>query len=50
MYAVIKAVLRKMGAPDCGGVRAPLYNLVDEDEAQVDKCVAMIKAAYEKFL
>ena len=50
MYAVIKAVLRKMGAPDCGGVRAPLYNLVPEDEAQVDKCVAMIKAAYEKFL
>ena len=48
--AVIKAVLRKMGAPDCGGVRAPLYNLVPEDEAQVDKCVAMIKAAYEKFL
>ena len=50
MYGVIKAVLRKMGAPDCGGVRAPLYNLVPEDEAQVDKCVAMIRAAYEKFL
>ena len=50
MYAVIKAVLRKMGAPDCGGVRAPLYNLVPEDEAQVDKCVAMIRAAYEKYL
>ena len=50
MYAVIKAVLRKMGAPDCGGVRAPLYNLVPEDEAQVDKCVEMIKAAYAKYL
>ena len=50
MYAVIKAVLRKMGAPDCGGVRAPLFNLVPEDEAQVDKCVEMIKAAYAKFL
>ena len=50
MYAVIKAVLRKLGAPDCGGVRAPLYNLVPEDEAQVDKCVALIRAAYEKFL
>ena len=50
MYGVIKAVLRKMGAPDCGGVRAPLYNLVPEDEAQVDKCVAMIQAAYDKYL
>ncbi len=50
MYAVIKAVLRKMGAPDCGGVRAPLYNLVPEDEAQIDKCVDMIKAAYAKYL
>ena len=50
MYAVIKAVLRKMGAPDCGGVRAPLFNLVPEDEAQIDKCVEMIKAAYAKFL
>jgi len=50
MYAVIKAVLRKMGAPDCGGVRAPLYNLVPEDEAQIDKCVEMIKAAYAKYL
>ena len=50
MYAVIKAVLRKMGAPDCGGVRAPLYNLVPEDEAQIDKCVEMIKAAYAKYI
>ena len=50
MYAVIKAVLRKMDAPDCGGVRAPLFNLVPEDDAQVDKCVEMIKAAYAKYL
>ena len=50
MYAVIKAVLRKMGAPDCGGVRAPLFNLVPEDEAQIDKCVEMIKAAYAKYI
>lgn len=50
MYAVIKAVLRKMGAPDCGGVRSPLFNLVPEDEAQVDKCVEMIKSAYAKYL
>ncbi len=50
MYAVIKACIRKMGGPDIGGVRAPLYDLVPEDLAQVDKCVEMIRAANEKFL
>ena len=50
MYAVIKEVIRKMGGPDIGGVRAPLANLIPEDMAQVDKCVEMIKAAYKKFL
>ena len=50
MYAVIKECIRRLGGPDCGGVRAPLYNLVPEDTAQVDKCVEMIRAAYEKHL
>ena len=50
MYAVIKECIRRLGGPDCGGVRAPLYNLVPEDMAQVDKCVEMIRAAYEKHL
>ncbi len=31
MYAVIKAILRKQGAPDCGSVRAPLAELVESD-------------------
>ena len=50
MYAVIKECIRKMGGPDIGGVRAPLANLIPEDMAQVDKCVAMIEAANKKFL
>ena len=50
MYAVIKECIRRLGGPDCGGVRAPLYNLVPEDMAQVDKCVEMIRTAYEKHL
>ena len=50
MYAVIKECIRKMGGPDVGGVRAPLANLIPEDMPQVDKCVAMIEAAYKKFL
>ncbi len=50
MYAVIKEVIRQMGGPDIGGVRAPLYNLVEEDMAQVGKCVDMIRSANAKFL
>ena len=31
MYAMIKAIIREMGGPDAGGVRAPLYALQEED-------------------
>ena len=31
MYAMIKAIIREMGGPDAGGVRAPLYELQEED-------------------
>ena len=31
MYAMIKAIIREMGGPDDGGVRAPLYPLQDAD-------------------
>ncbi len=50
MYAVIKECIRKMGGPDIGGVRAPLANLFPEDDAQVNKCVEMIRTAYAKHL
>ncbi len=49
MYAVIKAILRKLGAPDCGSVRAPLAELVDADAAIVDESAAMIQAAIAKY-
>ena len=49
MYGMIKESLRKLGAPDCGSVRAPLAELVEADYAIVDECVAMIKAAQEKY-
>ena len=50
MYAVIKAVLKKREGLDLGGVRAPLYNLVEGDEAVVDKAAAMIDAAIAKYV
>lgn len=50
MYAVIKECIRKMGGPDIGGVRDPLYNLVEEDMEKVDKCVEMIQAAMTRFI
>ena len=49
MYAVIKAILRKQGGPDCGGVRLPLAPLVPEDQAIVDECAAMISSAIQTY-
>lgn len=48
MYAMIKEVLRKLGAPDIGGVRAPLYDLVPEDLAIAEEAAAMIRAQVQK--
>ena len=50
MYAVIKAVLRKLGAPDVGGVRAPLTDLQPGDETVVEEAAEMIRGALAKFL
>ena len=49
MYGMIKEVLRKMGCPDCGSVRAPLAELVESDYPIADECVAMIKAAVARY-
>ena len=49
MYAVIKAVMKKRGGPDCGGVRLPLAALIDSDAAVVDESAAMIDAAIAKY-
>ena len=49
MYAVIKEILRKLGGPDCGSVRAPLAELVESDTPIVDESVAMIRAAVAKY-
>lgn len=49
MYGMIKEVLRKMGSPDCGSVRAPLAELVESDYPIADECVAMIKVAIAKY-
>lgn len=49
MYAVIKEILRKLGGPDCGSVRAPLAELVENDAPVVAESVAMIQAAVAKY-
>ena len=48
MYAMIKEILRRRGGPDLGGVRAPLYNLTEEDlpiaaqaAAEIDRLIAL---------
>ena len=45
LYAVIKGVLRRLGAPDIGGVRAPLTDLQPGDEAVVAEAADMIRTA-----
>ena len=49
MYAMIKEILRLRGAPDIGGVRAPLYPLQPGDEAIAASCAADIDAAIAQF-
>ena len=50
MYGMIKEIIRKMNGPDLGGVRAPLFDLVEEDLAIATKCVEMIREANAKYL
>ena len=49
MYAVIKEILRKLGGPNCGSVRAPLAELIEADAVVVDEAVAMIQEALAKY-
>ena len=45
LYAVQKEILRRMYGLELGGVRAPLPNLIPEDEAVVVEAQRMIEAA-----
>ena len=50
MYAVAKAVLNKRAGLELGGVRAPLLNLEEGDEAVVEKAYNLVMEAIEKFI
>lgn len=45
IYAVLKEVIRLRDGIDLGGVRAPLLNIIPEDEENIKKCVKMIDEA-----
>ena len=47
MYAVAKAVLKKRAGLELGGVRAPLLNLEEGDEAVVEKAYQLVLKALE---
>lgn len=49
MYATIKETLRLLGGPDIGGVRAPLYDIVPEDENICTECAGRIKALVKQY-
>lgn len=48
LYAVQKGILRRMYGLELGGVRAPLPNLIPEDEAVVAEAQKMIEEAIAK--
>ncbi len=49
LYAIIKEILRKLGGPDCGSVRAPLAELAESDYPIAEECAAMIRQAISKY-
>ena len=49
MYAVIKEILRINGGPDCGSVRAPLAEMVENDYNIAQGTAQMIRAAIQKY-
>ena len=49
MYGMIKEVLRIMGCPDCGSVRAPLAELIESDYNIASEAAAMIREAIAKY-
>ncbi len=50
MYAVAKAALKKLSGLELGGVREPLLNLADGDEAVVEKTVSLVETAIGKWI
>ena len=50
MYAMIKLVLEKLGAPKIGSVRAPLTPVQPEDEPVAEEAAAMIRDALREFV
>ena len=49
MYAMIKGVIKEMGGPDIGSVRAPLLPLAEEDAGIVKECAREIPVLIEKY-
>jgi len=49
MYAMIKEILRRSGAPDIGGVRAPLFELTEEDLPIAQECADKIRTLTAKY-
>lgn len=50
MYATAKAALKKLAGLELGGVRAPLLNLEEGDEAIVDKVVSLVETAVKNWV
>ena len=49
LNGIIKEIVRLLGGPDCGSVRAPLAELVESDLPIAAECAEIIKAATAKY-
>ncbi len=49
LYAMIKAILRELGGPDIGGVRAPLFSLQESDLPIAKEAAQQIKALIAQY-
>lgn len=48
MYGIIKGILRELGGPDIGGVRAPLYEVQESDLPIIREAAEMIRKLIAK--
>lgn len=50
LYAIMKEVLRLQGGPDLGGVREPLFNMVETDKTIAKEAYDMIEKAKKEYI
>ncbi len=50
LYAIMKEILRLQGGPNLGGVREPLFNMVETDKAIAQEAYEMIEKSKKEYI